>query len=250
MNRREYVLMMAPIAMQLRMEGSFMFPSVLIAQTILETGGTVPFWNNVLGIKGSPKHATTPYWDGRIVHTKTREVYDGVNYPNVTAGWRMYDSVEDCLRDHARMIEVSSYYDQTRAAPTAIDQCVALYRDGYATDAPREVDGDPAYYEKLISIIQFHGLAAYDVEVEMIMTQLQERMSQLEDVITSLTDDLAAARSRIKDLEGKTSMPVPEWAQQAVSAAVAKGIIDSPDGGSYDFYRLLTILHRMNLDLL
>jgi hypothetical protein len=29
-----------------------------------------------------------------------------------------------------------------------------------------------------------------------------------------------------------------------VKAAVAAGIIDTPEGGSYDFYRILTLLHR------
>jgi lysozyme len=37
---------------------------------------------------------------------------------------------------------------------------------------------------------------------------------------------------------------VPEWAKEAVNAAVAAGIVDTPDGGSYDFYRVLTVMYR------
>jgi spore germination cell wall hydrolase CwlJ-like protein len=42
-------------------------------------------------------------------------------------------------------------------------------------------------------------------------------------------------------------MPVPDWAREAVDAAVAAGIVDTPEGGSYDFYRMLTVLFRKGL---
>jgi hypothetical protein len=32
-------------------------------------------------------------------------------------------------------------------------------------------------------------------------------------------------------------MPMPDWAREAVDAAVAAGIVDTPEDGSYDFYR-------------
>lgn len=158
--------MLAPMAVQLRTEGSFMFPSVLVAQGILETGCEVNGWNNLLGIKGTSAHSITPFWDGTIINKQTREVINGIDSPNIIAGFRVYKSIENCMRDHALLINKSSIYDQTRAAKTATDQCVALYRDGYATDATEEVDGDPAYYEKLISIIKSNGLEVYDKKAE------------------------------------------------------------------------------------
>lgn len=53
--------------------------------------------------------------------------------------------------------------------------------------------------------------------------------------------------ARIAELEKLQKMEAPSWAKPAVSAALAAGIIDSPSGGSYDFYRNLTILHRAGL---
>ncbi|MGG4144545.1 N-acetylmuramoyl-L-alanine amidase [Paenibacillus algorifonticola] len=52
---------------------------------------------------------------------------------------------------------------------------------------------------------------------------------------------------RVTELEAKHSMAVPAWAKAAVAAAAAAGVIDTPEGGSLDFYRLLTVLYRKGL---
>lgn len=58
---------------------------------------------------------------------------------------------------------------------------------------------------------------------------------------------LKKQKVRIEELEKLQQMEAPSWAKPAVSAALAAGIIDSPSGGSYDFYRNLTILYRAGL---
>lgn len=52
---------------------------------------------------------------------------------------------------------------------------------------------------------------------------------------------------RLAIIEGRAVMNVPAWAEPAVQAAVAAGLLDTPEGGSYDFYRLLTVLNRAGL---
>ncbi|MFC4778421.1 N-acetylmuramoyl-L-alanine amidase [Paenibacillus sp. GCM10023252] len=52
---------------------------------------------------------------------------------------------------------------------------------------------------------------------------------------------------RVTKLESERSMPVPVWAKAAVEAAVQAKLIDTPDGGSKDFYRLLALMHRRGL---
>jgi flagellar protein FlgJ len=143
MTRSEFVSIVAPIAQKLWEEGSGnLFPSVRIAQTLLETGGKIHEWNNIVGYKvGSGK--LTAYWHGRSVSTKTWEVYNGVTDNNVIANWRAYDSVEDCLRDQDLLFN-SERYNAVRLATTPEDQAVALYRCNYATD--------PDYYKKIIAI--------------------------------------------------------------------------------------------------
>lgn len=49
---------------------------------------------------------------------------------------------------------------------------------------------------------------------------------------------------RLDALERANNMACPEWAKGAVEAATRKGILNSADHGSKDFFRLLTILHR------
>lgn len=81
---------------------------------------------------------------------------------------------------------------------------------------------------------------------------LQDRLALYERWTTLWEDDEDVAKieelqEKVAALESRQSMPVPDWAREAVDAAVSKKLIDTPDGGSFDFYRLLTILHRKKL---
>lgn len=153
MTRQEFIDVIAPVAMKLRAEGSPMFPSVRIAQAMLETGCVVHSWNNLVGYKvGSG--ITNAYWTGRSVSTKTWEVYEGVRYDNVTANWRAYGSIEDCFRDQDLLFQWSRY-DRVRAAQSPQEQTEMLRACGYATD--------PTYQLKLNSFISGFELAKYDV---------------------------------------------------------------------------------------
>lgn len=49
---------------------------------------------------------------------------------------------------------------------------------------------------------------------------------------------------RIESLEKKVNAPVPDWARQAVDAAIKKGLLSSVESGSVDFFRLLVALNR------
>lgn len=50
--------------------------------------------------------------------------------------------------------------------------------------------------------------------------------------------------ARIAELERLHYMEVPSWARTAVNEALAIGLIDTPSGSSYDFYRLIAVLYR------
>lgn len=63
------------------------------------------------------------------------------------------------------------------------------------------------------------------------MEELQARNSELENRFHQLEKALYLSQ-------------IPDWAADSVQCAVQKGLIDTPEGGSYDFYRTLTILHR------
>jgi hypothetical protein len=235
----ELIRRVAAVAIELRVGGSKTFPSVRLAQSILETGGNPPPWNNVFGIKvgtGAPN----PYWDGRFVDRTTREVLEGQVYENVAAQWRAYDSIEDSVRDHELFLQ-KGIYAPVRAAATPREQCLALYTTGYATDAPASVDGDPSYDEKLWGVIQSRGLLQYDQEADRLSRDIRDRLSRLEAEAGGLD-------GRVDALEDQAALQQPpEWAKEEVEAAVAQGLVDTPEGGSYDFYRVLTVLWRKGL---
>lgn len=156
MNRLDFIAVIAPIAVQLRREGSPLLPSVRIAQTMLETGCVLHSWNNLVGYKvgsGQPN----AFWKGRSVSTQTWEVYDGVRVDGVQANWRAYDAIEDCYKDQDLLFHWSRY-DRVRAATCPQEQTAALYQCGYATD--------PAYALKLNSFIAGFELEQYDKEAE------------------------------------------------------------------------------------
>lgn len=239
MTRAEFIAIVGPIAVQVRLEGGPLFPSIAVAQMLLETGGKIPAWNNVVGYKvGSGTQ--TPYWHGRSVNTGTREVINNVSI-QTKADWRAYDSVYDCLKDQALLFE-NSRYARVRAAKTANDQADALYACGYATDAPKEVDGDPDYAEKLQAIVKSYTYL--DQEVDDMLEALQQQIKQLQDAQATAANTLEAHVARIGKLEAQ--IPAPEWAKEA---AAYYGPHMSTKEGSYDFWRILVIQYRKDKGL-
>ncbi|MFD1953749.1 C39 family peptidase [Paenibacillus thailandensis] len=71
----------------------------------------------------------------------------------------------------------------------------------------------------------------------------KEERALLDSVIT----ENKVLATKVEALESKASMKMPSWAESAVVAAKNAGIIDTVDGGSYDFYRVLTVMHRKGL---
>jgi len=155
-SQRQFIDTVAPIAVLLRTEGSSIFPSVRIAQALLETGSTLHPWNNLVGYKVGDG-GLTPYWRGRSVSRTTWEVYDGVRVDGVAADWRAYDTIADCFRDQD-LLFLKPRYDRERVSATPQEQTVMLQVCGYATD--------PAYPGKLQSLIATHQLLSYDTEAE------------------------------------------------------------------------------------
>lgn len=226
MTRNEFIAFLAPYAVQLRLEGSPMFPSVRLAQNILETGGVIHPWNNLGGIKvGSGK--PNEWWDGSNVNKATWEVYSGQRV-DTAADFRAYKSVYHFYKDQDLLFQLPRY-DRVRNAKTPEEQAAMLQVCGYATD--------PAYPGKLVALINQYELKKYDKEAEDVLADLQKQVEQLVVANTQL-------QQRVADLERLNSIPIPNWAHDAVDAAVRAGLVDTPNGASFDFYRVLTVLYR------
>lgn len=221
-SRKEFIELVAPLAVKL--EGSPIFPSVRIAQALLETGGQMNARNNVVGYKvGSG--VLTPYWQGDRVSARTWEFIKGEQVTNVMGDFRAYASIEDGFRDQDLLFQIARY-TAVRSASSPQAQTTALQNSGYATD--------PAYASKLNAIIATEGLTFFDGEVIRMLEKLQAQIAELTNRVQSLEEQAAIA-------------VIPVWAKPGIDAAVKAGLIDTPEKGSYDFYRLLTVLHRKGI---
>lgn len=134
------------------MNQSGILASLTIAQAILESGwgksALAMGANALFGIKADSR------WNGRVYSTATKECYDGINFTSVDALFRAYDSWADSLADHLAFLAGSSRYGAVIGERDYKAACTAIHTAGYATD--------PAYAEKLISLIECYDLAAYD----------------------------------------------------------------------------------------
>ncbi|MFD2329101.1 C39 family peptidase [Cohnella sp. GCM10020058] len=78
-------------------------------------------------------------------------------------------------------------------------------------------------------------------EEQKAFSALQASVKKQSESLVELERRLAAAE-KLLTMEGP-----PSWASEAVSNALHAKLIDSPFGGSYDFYRILTVLQRKGL---
>jgi len=215
MSAASFIAQIAPITVQLRVEGSPIFPSVRIAQAGLETGWKIPAWNNLGGYKvGSGK--LTPYWRGKIVNKGTWEVYDGKRV-DVTAAFRAYDSVEDFFRDQD-LLFANTRYARVRSARTPEEQADMLQACGYATD--------PQYAGKIVAIINSYELRKYDEEAKKAMQMIEQ------------------LQKRVTELEKQTErVPAPAWFVQQFGSGDLGGLISDPHF-SLEGWRALAVALR------
>lgn len=130
-----------------------LFPSVTYAQYVMEAGwdGSTlsETYNNAFGIKADSS------WTGRTVDLPTQEYIDG-QWITTTATWRVYDDINQSVRDRTQFLLENPRYTQggVFSATTYQAQCQALQNSGYATD--------PSYASLLISIIEDSNFTIYD----------------------------------------------------------------------------------------
>jgi len=121
--------------------------SVTLAQAILESGwGRASIGNNIFGIKASKK------WTGKVKTVVTHEYINGKKV-TMSDNFRDYDSIEDSIYDHAKLLLLPRY-KPVLEAPDWLRACQALQKCGYSTS--------PVYAKSLGSLIQQYELFRYD----------------------------------------------------------------------------------------
>ena len=136
--------------------GKPLFPSVVIAQAICESGwGQSQIMmkaNAIFGIKA------TSNWKGKVYNANTKECYDGVSYTNISACFRAYNNLQESISDYFDLITKSERYRKACVANSPLECITAIKNGGYATS--------PTYINTIMSIINTNNLTQYDdVEV-------------------------------------------------------------------------------------
>lgn len=152
LTRGEFIDIFGPYAKATKSTG--LFPSVAMAQAILESGnGNSSLTReafNLFGIKADSS------WTGPFVTKQTREVIDGKTV-YVNAKFRAYENPGESFVDRGNFLRQFSRYRNAGVftAPTPEAQAIALQNAGYATD--------PVYAELLIKLINQNNLKKFDV---------------------------------------------------------------------------------------
>jgi lysozyme len=138
MNKDEFIARILPGALEAYRKYNIL-PSLTLAQSALESNwGKSGIGNNLFGIKA------TSSWTGKKQYVWTTEYMDGK--PIKVQDWfRDYDSIDDSILDHAKLLSYSRY-KPVREAKDYKEACYRVQQCGYATDI--------AYAQKLISIIE------------------------------------------------------------------------------------------------
>lgn len=137
MTRSEYIEKFKNVVIEV-VKGTGLFPSLMMAQAILESSDKhgVPgnsslarLYNNHFGIKANKA------WIGPKVNLKTREVIDG---SDVVIGdyFRVYEDASQSFRDRVTFLQQNARYSKAGVfiAKTPGEQAEALQKAGYATD--------------------------------------------------------------------------------------------------------------------
>jgi flagellum-specific peptidoglycan hydrolase FlgJ len=148
-------------------------PSLTLSQAILESNsGKSSIGNNIFGIKA------TSTWKGKKQLVWTTEYIKGVK-TKVQAWFRDYDSIDESILDHAKLLTLTRYKPVV-AAKDYKEACIQVQKCGYATD--------PKYATKLINIIEQNKLNLHDVELteEQLLSAAIDKLSKLsKPIITS-----------------------------------------------------------------
>lgn len=160
MTRQEYIDQFKDVVKE-AVKGTGLFPSLMMAQAILESSDVrgVPgnstlarVYNNHFGVKADAS------WKGKKVSLITHEVYDGAS---VIIGdfFRVYEEPTQSFKDRVMFLKKNIRYTKAGVfnAPTPEKQAEALKEAGYATD--------PKYAIKLQSLIIKHNLQDLDQQV-------------------------------------------------------------------------------------
>ncbi len=152
MSRQEYIDLFKKYVLSAT-KGTGLFPSVMMAQAILESGDgnseLARKYNNHFGIKSDAS------WKGDTINMNTGEYFDG-NYTMINDGFRVYEDPKDSFFDRVQFLQENPRYTKhgVFTAESPETQVHALQNAGYSTS--------PNYATTLLNIIGQYNLTSLD----------------------------------------------------------------------------------------
>lgn len=167
----EWIAMIAPIAQGLARDFSVL-PSVVIAQTALETGwGLTDLTRkyNIVGMKADlinstwKNHST---WDGTVYRKVTPEYRNG-KLIHKEADFRVYHSFRECLEDYVNFLlyvrNDKGYKYRRLQGLNDPKTVINIIKTGTGTNTdPEGYCTDPNYETKILNLIKEYKLTKYD----------------------------------------------------------------------------------------
>lgn len=131
--------------------GTGIFPSVKMAQMIIESSDSMGVPGNGLAVKKARNYfgiKANKSWLGPKVALNTPKDGQPVNY------FRVYDTAKDSIKDHTAFLKDNGRYAAIFNAKSPAEQAILIEKAGYAEGA--------GYASKIAQIIRDYGLEALD----------------------------------------------------------------------------------------
>ena len=127
--------------------------SPIIAQAILESGWgeskLAAKYHNYFGLKCGSK------WTGKSVNLATQEEYQPGTLTTIKDNFRVYDSMEECVKGYFEFIQLQRYQN-LRGITDPKEYLQTIKNDGYATSS--------TYVENNMRLVRQYNLTQYDKE--------------------------------------------------------------------------------------
>ena len=209
----------------------WVLPSICIAQAALETG----WGTSSLMVKANAYFGIKAYsnWKGKVYNANTAECYDGVNYTNITACFRAYDSLAESVADYYDLITMNSRYAGAVNNPDALSAITAIKNGGYATS--------PTYIEKIMKIVDSYNLTQYDGDYVPVRKTIDELAKEViaglwgngvtrKNKLTNAGYDFKEVQRRVNDMlksneEVETDLSLEKIAKEVILGRWGNGAI-------------------------
>lgn len=153
---KKFIETIAPCAQKAFKTLGKVLPSICIGMACVESAyGTAASskHNSYLGQKVGTGKTATKYWGGGFFNSKTKEEYTLNNHTVITAAFRSYDSMEQCVFNYYELLN-KNLYARVKSGVDYRTQMQQIKLCGYMTSST-EVNS-------VIKIIERYNLTKYD----------------------------------------------------------------------------------------